>query len=62
MPEPGKHASRSLQAGAFLGVVLAMCVIVLDLHLAWFVAAAVVVAACSIGGWALERRERRSGG
>ena len=48
-----------LQLGGFIGVAVAMCVIFFDLHLAWFVAAAVIVLACALGGWALERKEKR---
>ena len=45
-----------LQLGGFIAVAGAMCVIFFDLHLAWFVAAALVVLVCSVGGWALERK------
>lgn len=47
------------QLGGFIAVAVAMCVIFFDLHLAWFVAAAVIVLVCSLGGWALERKQKR---
>jgi hypothetical protein len=49
------------QLGGFIAVAVAMGVIFFDLHLAWFFAAAVVVLVCSLGGWALERKQRRHG-
>jgi hypothetical protein len=49
--------SGYLKVGAVLGVALGMAVILLDLHLAWFTVAAVVVAACPISGWVLDRKE-----
>jgi hypothetical protein len=48
-----------LQLGGFIAVAVAMCVIFFGLHLAWFFAAALVVLVCSVGGWALERKQRR---
>lgn len=47
------------QLGGFIAVAVAMCAIFFDLHLAWFIAAAVVVGVCSLGTWALERKQRR---
>jgi hypothetical protein len=47
------------QLGGFVAVAVAMCVILFDLHIAWFIAAALVLAACSVGGWSLERKQKR---
>ena len=48
-----------LQLVGFTAGVVGMCVTLFRLHLAWFFAAAAVLAACSLGGWALERKQRR---
>ncbi len=50
-----------LQFGGFVAVAVAMCVIFFRWHLAWFFAAGLVLAVCSVGGWALERRQKRRG-
>lgn len=47
------------QLGGLTAAAVAMCVLLFNLHLAWFLAAAVVLAACSLGGWAVERKQRR---
>ncbi len=48
-----------LHLGSFVAVAAAVCVIVLGLHIAWVFAAALVMLACNVGGWMLERRQRR---
>ena len=51
--------SWHFQVGGFIAVAVAMFVIFFDLHLAWFFVATVVVLVCSLGGWALERKQKR---
>jgi hypothetical protein len=53
--------ARHFRVGGFIAVAVAMCVLFFDLHLAWFLAAAVVVLVCSLGGWALERKQKHHG-
>jgi hypothetical protein len=43
----------------FSAVAVAVCVILFHLPLALFFAAALVLLASSLGGWALERKQRR---
>lgn len=47
------------RAGGFVAAAAAMCVIILRLHIAWVFAAALVLLACNVGGWMLERKQRR---
>lgn len=45
--------------GGFVAVAAAMFVLLFGLHIAWFFAATLVLLACNVGGWALERKQRR---
>ena len=48
-----------LRLVAFAATAVAMYAIAFRLHIAWFVAPAVVVALCSVGDWAVQRKQRR---
>ena len=49
---------RYLRGGGFIAGVAAMCVLLFDLHIAWFVVAAFALVICSLGAFALERKQR----
>ena len=48
-----------LRLVAFAATVVAMSAIAFRLHIAWFIAAALVVGLCSVGEWAVQRKQRR---
>jgi UPF0716 family protein affecting phage T7 exclusion len=50
---------RLFHVGAFVAVAAAMGVLISGLHIAWFFAAAAVMLACNVGGWVLERKQKR---
>ena len=52
---------RPWHVGGFIATVAAMCVLIFRLDLVWFFVAALALMACSLGGWALERRNTRRG-
>jgi hypothetical protein len=50
-----------LRVGGYIAVAVAMCVLIFRLPIALFFVAGLVVLACSLGGWALSREQRRPG-
>ena len=44
---------------AFTATAVAMYAIAFRLHIAWFIAPAVIVGLCSVGEWAVQRKQGR---
>lgn len=51
--------SWHLRLVAFSATAVAMYAIAFRLHIAWFIAPAVIVGLCSVGEWAVQRQQRR---
>ena len=51
--------SWHLRLVAFIATAVAMYAIAFRLHIAWFIAPAVIVGLCSVGEWAVQRKQRR---
>ena len=58
MSEP-RLKPRHLRIVAFAATAVAMYAIAFRLHIAWFIAPAVIVGLCAVGEWAVQRKQGR---